>query len=215
MGKTPFQRFTDNLQYAQRMIHGGVTLEKLGRARVDLGALTSDNAPHPDDLYRASWTQCVSALDHWLHEAIIAYIVDHTGDINWKRPARLEALKLSMGEAERLYRGSTPARVVIRQFLERELKRSTYQKSSAITDGLRLALHLDGGQIWKHIGDPLQLPAHQAIAKQDGIGERRDKIAHRADLDEQGQRTPMSATDAQLTLDWIAHVGTTIAGLLR
>ncbi|MFC5180779.1 hypothetical protein [Actinomadura harenae] len=212
--KFPFKRFTDNIQYAQRMINGGLTLETLGASGVDLGTLTSDHAPHPDDLYRAAWTQATTALDHWLHEAIIDYIVAHTDDTTWERPKGLNALKMDFGHAEELS-GPRQKRIVIQEFLRKELNRSTYQRSAVISDGLRLAVHLNGGQIWASIGAPCNMSANEAISWHDAIVDRRNKIAHRADLDDQGRRTPMSAAEAQGTLDWITHVGSEVALLLH
>jgi hypothetical protein len=214
--KTPFERFEDNLEFAQRMINGGLTLEQLRASGANLGELTGPEAPHPDDLYRGAWTQAVTALDHWLHEAIIDYVVELTNNRNWSRPDRLKKLAMPFGVAEQLS-GDQPSHAVIRAFLQDELTRSTYQRSAAITDGLRLALHTTGDQIWATIGAgaPHCLSSSAAMERQNNIVDRRNRIAHRADLNEQGQRIPMSADEVQEALDWIRHVGTVAAQLLH
>ena len=63
------REFEENIDYSKKLITGGIALEKAQNIQsANYGDLT---AAHPQDLFRAAWSQSVAALDHWLHDEII------------------------------------------------------------------------------------------------------------------------------------------------
>lgn len=209
--KSPFEQFEENLQYAQGLVTGGRALEGIqaipGRNFGDL------SAAHPEDLYRAAWNQAVSALDHWLHREIIDRAVILTNDVGRQRPAPLRRLQMPFETVERMHR--EPMREVFREHLEEELGRITYQRSQRIIEGLRLVLTDTPGLIWRRIATILALEPDAVKTRQDMIVNRRNRIAHEADLDAQGNRTPMTGDDAQATVDWIHRFAEAVAQVLE
>jgi hypothetical protein len=107
-----------------------------------------------------------------------------------------------------------PMREVFREYLEDELGRITYQRSQRITEGLRLVLTDTPSQIWGRIGAILAMAPDAAKTRQDLIVNRRNRIAHEADLDAQGNRTPMTGDEAQATTEWIHRFAAAVAQVL-
>lgn len=189
------------------MITGGRALEGLRGPQANYGDLS---AAHPEDLYRAAWSQAVSALDHWLHEEVLRSAVALVASRQRPLPERLARLRLPLATVEEMAEDSKAT--VFGEFVKDEIRRDTYQRSKGITEGLRLVTTRSADDIWDHIGDGLGAGA--ARARQDKVAERRNQIAHRADLGDDGKRTPMSADEVHRTVEWIAHVAARITGLL-
>src|SRR5690606_32450406 len=142
-----FEQFTANLDYARNMVVGGQALAGLRTVSVDFGALS---AAHPEDLYRAAWSQAVSALDHWLHMEIRDHAVALVASTNRPLPDRLAKLRLPLEMVEEMAEDSKAT--VFGEFVDEEIRRDTYQRSKGITEGLRLVSELKADQIWAHIG---------------------------------------------------------------
>ena len=208
MASQHFEQFTANLDYARNMVVGGQALAGLRTVSVDFGALS---AAHPEDLYRAAWSQAVSALDHWLHMEIRDHAVALVASTNRPLPDRLAKLRLPLEMVEEMAEDSKAT--VFGEFVSEEIRRDTYQRSKGITEGLRLVSELKADQIWAHIGAGRGMNAGQARHEQDAIADRRNRIAHRADLGDDGERTPMSAADVDHAIQWIAYVAERITEL--
>ncbi|TDC96134.1 hypothetical protein [Actinomadura sp. 7K507] len=208
--ETPFQQFEENIRYAEGLVIGGRALEGIrGIPNMNFGALS---AAHPEDLYRAAWNQAVSALDHWLHREIIDRAVILTNDMGRERPAALQRLPMPFAMVERMHTESM--RDVFREYLEDELSRITYQRSQRITEGLRLILTDKPSEIWAKVGANLAMTPEAVKAYQDAIVIRRNRIAHEADLDAQGNRTPMTGDEAEVTVEWIRKLAAALAQIL-
>ncbi|GAA1999274.1 hypothetical protein GCM10009799_28070 [Nocardiopsis rhodophaea] len=205
LGQSHQEQFEKNIDYAQALIVGGRALEGLRSAAGNFGDLT---AAHPEDLYRAAWTQAVSALDHWLHLEVVEHAVAIVTDPTRPRPLKLNKLQMPFDMAERL---SGEARgEVFREFINEQIRRDTYQRSGGIKEAIRLVTTLNGDEIWRRVGTTLGVPAAQVQARQDAIVDRRNRIAHQADLGPDGRRSPMSADEADEAVAWVKALATAL-----
>ncbi|MFI7038206.1 hypothetical protein ACIBI0_16090 [Microbispora rosea] len=206
-----FEQFTTNIDYARRLIIGGRALEGLrGLSAANYGDLA---AAEPADLYRAAWSQAVAALDHWMHQALIDRVARLTNDSGNDRPDALKRLAIPFEVAERMHEEAIEN--VLREFLQEELSRTSYQKSQRITEGLRLVTKNTPSTIWNTIGGLLGMQASAVKERQDEIIRRRNRIAHNADLDHAGRRIPMSASEAEAAVDWINDLAEAISHVLK
>ncbi|WP_052358052.1 hypothetical protein [Nocardiopsis alba] len=209
MSSHPYEQFESNLSYARNMVTGGRALEGLRGLAVNYGDLA---AARPEDLYRAAWSQAVSALDHWLHQEVLEHAVALVRSPERPLPDRLAKLKMPFSTVEQMADNSVDS--VFAEFIEEEIRRDTYQRSKGIGEGLRLVAHLNAQQIWERIAEGLGTNAAAARDRQDKIVDRRNRIAHQADLDRDGQRTPMSADEVEAAVVWIESVAEQIRTLL-
>ncbi|MEU3228613.1 hypothetical protein [Nocardiopsis alba] len=209
MSSHPYEQFESNLSYARNMVTGGRALEGLRGLAVNYGDLA---AAHPEDLYRAAWSQAVSALDHWLHQEVLEHAVALVRSPERPLPDRLAKLKMPFSTVEQMADNSVDS--VFAEFIEEEIRRDTYQRSKGIGEGLRLITHLNAQQIWERIAEGLGTNAAAARDRQDKIVDRRNRIAHQADLDRDGRRTPMSADEVEAAVVWIESVAEQIRTLL-
>ena len=209
MSSHPYEQFESNLSYARNMVTGGRALEGLRGLAVNYGDLA---AAHPEDLYRAAWSQAVSALDHWLHQEVLEHAVALVRSPERPLPDRLAKLKMPFSTVEQMADNSVDS--VFAEFIEEEIRRDTYQRSKGIGEGLRLVTHLNAQQIWERIAEGLGTNAAAARDRQDKIVDRRNRIAHQADLDRDGRRTPMSADEVEAAVAWIESVAEQIRTLL-
>lgn len=209
MSSHPYEQFEGNLSYARNMVTGGRALEGLHGLGVNYGDLA---AAHPEDLYRAAWSQAVSALDHWLHQEVLEHAVALVRSEDRPLPERLSKLRMPFATVEQMVDNSVGS--VFAEFIAEEIRRDTYQRSKGISEGLRLITHLNAQQIWEHVAAGLGTDAGAARDRQDKIVNRRNQIAHQADLDSEGRRTPMSAAEVMAAVLWIEGVAKQISVLL-
>ncbi|MGW5880295.1 hypothetical protein ACWFMI_27495 [Nocardiopsis terrae] len=191
------------------MVTGGRALEGLHGPGVNYGDLA---AAHPEDLYRAAWSQAVSALDHWLHEEVLEHAVALVRSEERPLPERLAKLRMPFATVEQMTDNSVGS--VFAEFIAEEIRRDTYQRSKGVSEGLRLITHLNAQQIWERIAEGLGVTAAAARDRQDRVVDRRNRIAHQADLDSDGLRTPMSAAEVEEAVTWIEDVAKRITTLL-
>jgi restriction system protein len=206
---TPFEQFSQNIAYARNMVTGGRALEGLHGIGANYGDLA---AAHPEDLYRAAWSQAVSALDHWLHQEVLEHAVALVRSDERPLPDRLSKLRMPFATVEQMTDNSVGS--VFAEFIEEETRRDTYQRSKGISEGLRLVTHLNADQIWGCIAEGLGTTAAAARDRQDRIVNRRNRIAHQADLDKDGRRSPMPVSEVEAAVSWIEDVAKQISTIL-
>jgi hypothetical protein len=205
---TPWQQFQQNITFARGMIDGGEAIGQIKAAGlISTGTLI---AAHPEDLYRAAWSQSISALDHWLHLEIVARAVTLIRDTGSPRPKRLNNLKVSFTYVDRMRTEERGA--VFSEYLAEALHRDSYHSVEAITHGIQLLTDDSKDAIWKKVAAASQMEVDDAKNFHDkAVIARRNDIAHRADLDEAGTRHPMTATEARDTVDWIERLATVLS----
>ncbi|WP_449060487.1 hypothetical protein [Planomonospora algeriensis] len=197
---TPHDLFRANLTFARGMITGGEAIEKIKQVGlISEGTLV---AAHPEDLYRAAWSQAVSAMEHWLHLEIPKRAAILVRSVTTPRPQRLLKLKLPFAAVDGMLKKERGE--VLHDYLTEELRRDSYHSVEGITRGVQLLTDDSKDMIWGKVAQAAGMSLTEAKEFHDStIAARRNSIAHQADLDSQGQRRPMRADEAREAVDWI------------
>ncbi|MEU5979873.1 hypothetical protein [Streptomyces sp. NPDC047315] len=205
-------QFTTNIDFCRRMVHSGAALESAATSQLNLGDLSQ--VEHTD-LYRAAWVQAVSALDHWLHREIVSRAIAIINDRPTPRPDRLKNYAVSWQTVEDMQSRSIDD--VMTEHMTERLGRDSYQKPDRIAEGLGYVTQKKQGQIWKEVAQLLnsQPTVEYVKQRQTEIADRRNKIAHEADIDHlAGARRPITAPETSATIEWIANLATAIKAVL-
>ena len=210
-GSPHLAQFRENIDYARNLITGGVALQGIQNfPGADYGDLSK---AHPEDLFRAAWTQAVAALDYWLHEEIIDRAVTLANDTGQQRPPGLLRLRMPMEMVERAR--SESFHDVFREFLRDEYRRTSFLGTDDISSGFKLVTQLKPAEIWTSVGTSFGMTANDVKQRHDTvIIKRRNDIAHRADRDALGHRQSISSSDAGNAVTWIADLAEELSGLL-
>lgn len=194
------------------MVHSGGALENAATNGLHLGDLSQVEYT---DLYRAAWVQAVSALDHWLHREIVGRAITIINDRPTPRPDRLRGYPVAWETVEDMQRRSIDE--VMTEHMTERLGRDSYQKPDRIAEGLGYVTQKKQGQIWKEVAEFLdpQPTVEHVKQRQTDIANRRNKIAHEADVDPAtGSRWPITASQTTETIEWIANLAAALRSVL-
>lgn len=205
--------FEKNLEYARGLIDGGRSLENLQVARLD-----------PADLYRAAWTQAVSALDHWLHAEIYARTPAMVNRVGGDRPPMLKKVKLPFEVIDRVEHHGLALGDAFSEQIGTEIGRMSFHQIGDLVRGAQYLVCLNGDEVRSGIlaainaaeGNPKPPWNRQALEERHRrVISRRNAIAHEADLDPAtGRRRPMTALEASGAVEWIDRLGHALHSLL-
>ena len=174
---------------------------ELGQLYSALSAITTQ-ALSTDDLLRSQMVMSVSAMDHYIHEVVRQGMVAIYEGIRPPVPG-FSKFQVSLLEAK----SSVPASssnwvdVAIRQshsFL-------SFQHPDKLAEAIRL-IHPD--PIWPALEKKIGIPARDLKENLKLIVDRRNKIAHEADIDPSypGMRWPISKHDASVSTDFLVNL---------
>lgn len=155
------------------------------------------------DLLRAQIVLTVSALDHYIHELT--------------RLGMLEVLDGKRSPTDAFLRFQVPMNPVINgaigasgnTWFESEIREKhgylSFQQPDKVADAVRL---FSSCSLWSDVAIELEIPAKDIKERLKLIVERRNKIAHEADIDPSypNVRWPISSTDADQTADFISKL---------
>jgi hypothetical protein len=199
--------FTQNIEYARRLVNGG---ERLAQLRV--------GAFDVDDLYRAAWTQAVAALDHWVTREIVDRAVALAENPNAPRPDKFNGLTIPVELFEQIHHGNQPLSGTFRNHLDQVFGYMTFQNPDKIKEGFA---HVSKIDLWKKVAEILnqdrapadRLSADRVRSALKEIAARRNRIAHTADRDPHtpGKKAPITAADAHATIDWLLQTAQAIS----
>lgn len=192
------------MQKASEVFHGN--LERVRALHGLFRSLSNQVTPALDltDLLRAELVLTVSALDQFVHQLTLTGMLEIW---DGQRPltATYQRFQVPLGDAAVF---SSPA--AGRSRLEIEIRERhgylAFQQPDKIADAIR---HVSGVDLWKEVGAMIGNSPNDVRAKLRLIVERRNKIAHEADIDPSfpGQRWPISALDVEDTLGFVENVG--------
>ena len=194
-----YETFAGNLASARNMVKAGRSLDSQGVGSVDTS-----------DLYRGAWVQAVSALDYFMHQEIKRRVAAIAYGPAGERPQALAALKVTLGQAEDLRSGTmSPAELVL-EAVGHEIGRQTIQKPEAISRYLRYVTNRD---VWNGVAQFVRessqshagLNAQELKDKLNSIVQRRNVIAHRADIPDSssGVKSSLEADAADTAIELI------------
>lgn len=136
-------------------------------------------APDPSDILRAALVLSVSALDYYVHEVVrLGMLATHRG----QRPGTKAffAFPISLGGA----RQQLSADSNFEDFLDNEIRQRNSYKSFQNPDKIAEAIRLvSPKKLWEEVGKIMDRPALEIKRELNIIVERRNKIAHEADID--------------------------------
>ena len=184
----------------------------IGRAR-DLRALfmnlkaSAPGALDLTDILRAAIVSAVSALDAFIHEITRFGMLEIFQNFRPRTDA-FGRFPISMDNVLMVVAnpGST-------QWLEDEIRRQhswlTFQQPDKVADAIRVFC---GKELWKEVGIQLGIDAKSAKNRLALIVDRRNKIAHEADMDPSspGSRWPIDEALVQDAIDMLERIGDAI-----
>lgn len=182
--------------------------ENIERVRVIGGlyeALSRLTTPAVDasDLLRTQIVMAVSSLDHYIHEIARIGMLEVYGGQRPLTPAfqrfqvKMENVRLGLHDPR------------MNAWFETEIREIhgyiAFQRPDKIADAVRL---FSSCELWPSVASQLGLTAQDVKTRLQLIVERRNKIAHEADLDPSypGSRWPISRSDATDTVNFIEDV---------
>ncbi|MEV5748340.1 hypothetical protein AB0L00_11015 [Actinoallomurus sp. NPDC052308] len=205
-----FREFTQNLDYAKRLVNGGERLAQLKVGAFDV-----------DDLYRAAWVQAVAALDHWVTREIVDRAVALAENPKAERPSAFNALTVPVELFEQIHHHNQPLSATFREHLEQKFGFTSFQNPDKIKEGFS---HISRIDLWKKVAGILnqnrtpadRISANEVRSTLRNIAIRRNRIAHTADRDPQNpaKRAEISATDASFAIDYLMQIAKAISDAL-
>ncbi len=180
----------------------------LSRSRILAGiadsvAALTTTAVDLTDIHRASLVLGVSALDHFVHEFVrLGMLEVHRGN----RPATDANLcfKIPLAAAR-----AGIAHPVQNDWLDAAIREAhswqSFQRPNKIADAIRL---VSGVNLWEEVAKEIGSDANAVKVRLAAIIDRRDQIAHEADMDptNPGNRWPIDSALVNNALDYIDHL---------
>ena len=191
---SPIEQFRENIARVQSL--GGLheAFDQMTTPAVDL-----------TDLLRAQIVMVVSALDHYIHEITRVGMLE-VYDGNRPRTDAFLRFQVTMDTAMKGISNSSE-----NQWLDAEIRErhgyQAFQHPDNIADAVRL---FSSCELWPSVAGQLNLPVQDVKNRLRAIINRRNQIAHEADLNPSylgsGTRWPISPLDLTSTLDFIQNV---------
>jgi hypothetical protein len=184
----------------------------IDRAR-DLQALhatllaTTTGALDLTDILRAALVVAVSAFDHFVHEIARIGMLETYDN---RRPRTDAFGRFSVTLENVLSGAATPGSLL---WLEVEIRRQhswvSFQQADKVADAIRL---VSSKKLWEEIGTILGIDARSAKNRLNLIVDRRNKIAHEADMDPSfpGTRWPVDDVLVQDAIDTLEQIADAI-----
>ncbi len=172
----------------------------LGGLHRALSSLTT-SAVDASDLLRAQLVLGVSALDYYIHEITVLGMV---AVFEGRRPPTPSFLKYRVAMDAVLSGTSTACGWFESDIRERHSFLS-FQQPDKISDAIRLFSDV---KLWQQVSLQLAIPEQDVKARLKLIVDRRNKIAHEADIDPSfpNMRWPISKSDVDQSLAYIAQI---------
>ena len=165
------------------------------------------------DMLRAALVLAVSALDYYIHEVVRIGMLEIYGGQRPEPPA-FSGFQISLGNA----RAGINAGQNIDSWLEDEIRQrhsyKSFQQPNAIADAIRL---ICDKKLWEEVSINMGSPAKDIKQQLSRIVDRRNKIAHEADIDPSypiGDRWPIDELLVDEAVDFLEQVVESIHKIL-
>lgn len=156
------------------------------------------------DLLRSQIVMTVSALDHYIHE-VTRYGMLEIFDGKRRPTDPFLKFQVSMETLQQLTISPGSSRVLLENEIREKHGFLSFQHPDKIGDAIRLFSPLP---LWPGVASSLSISPNDVKTRLKLIVERRNKIAHEADMDPSypGTRWPITKHDVQTTIDFIEKV---------
>lgn len=187
--------------------------ENIRRAR-DLGGLAqaiervTTNAIDVSDMWRAQLVLGVSALDHFIHEITRMEMIA-TAQGNRPRTDAFLKFHLPFTAFDQALNGH-PYDMWLGEAIREKHSWVSFQHPDKIADAIRLISPI---KLWEAVGSQLGMKASEVKVRLELIVDRRNKIAHEADMDpaNPGFRWPITMQISKDSLDFIELIAEALA----
>lgn len=154
------------------------------------------------DLYRSQIVLVVSALDHFIHEYVMNGMIEA---YNGNRPATPSFLKFQLPLSSIYNLATSPNSVVVKDIIRERHSWVSFQDPDKIADAIRL---ISEKKVWEDIGLAMHTDAKEVKTRLKLIVDRRNKIAHEADMNPTypGTKWPISSIDIDESIDFIVKL---------
>lgn len=200
-----FAAFQENIDAARDLVRGGIALEQLRVAALNVG-----------DVFRGALVQSVSALDTWVGDETSRRAAALAQSAPTALPIKLRKVKITLGQAEAIVRGELSLGEVASDAVVTELKPSTntLQRPKKIADALE---YVWDGELWPAVTEWLRdhAPGFEHVstssltARLNDIIDRRNQIAHGADRVGDGKaKRPIDGAETEAMIEsiwWIVR----------
>lgn len=162
-----------------RMLHGlHASFSSQTTAAIDLS-----------DILRAEVVLAVSAMDQYVHDLVRLGMIDCWRRVRTQTDA-FRKFQITAGSAFDMLANNSQAENLFENEIRNKHGFSTFQQPDKIADAVRL---FSGVVLWDRVGSSLGITAGSAKSALALIVDRRNKIAHEADIDPTypGQRWPI------------------------
>ena len=191
---SPIEQFRENM----------ARVKSLGALHAAFGQLTTP-AVDLTDLLRAQIVMIVSALDHYIHEITRVGMLEAYDGTRSQTGAFLRFQVTLEAAMKGIFESSENA------WLDTEIRERhgylAFQHPDKIADAVR---HFSSCELWPSVAEQLNLTPDDVKNRLRAIINRRNQIAHEADLDPSypgaDNRWPISPSDITSTLDFILDV---------
>lgn len=190
------QQFRDNMLRAR----------DLGRLAAAVGKIITP-VIDVSDMWRAQVVLGVSALDHLIHEMARLGMIESSKGVRPKTDAflrfqlPLDAVSLGLaGQTHELWLGEA---------VREKHSWVSFQHPDKIADAIRLISSI---KLWEEVGKEMGLPGQDIKVRLELVVDRRNKIAHEADMDPTNPGFRWPITDAMVSdaLDFVDRVAEAI-----
>jgi hypothetical protein len=188
----------------------------LGRVRAVGGlydAISAQATPALDlsDLLRSQMVLIVSALDHFVHEAVRSGMGEVYGGTRAATPA-YNRFAISLASVVQAAAGA-PASTWLDSEIRARHGWQSFQKSEKVAEAIAL---ISTKKLWDEVANAMGDTSKNVRARLDLVVDRRNKIAHEADMDPSfpGQRWPISKADVVDSVDFVERVVNAMVAIL-
>lgn len=183
-----YLQFTCNIQSIRDLTNTITNINKLTTGAVDLS-----------DLLRSQIVLTVSALDHFIHVYVRKGML---AIYNNQRPLTIQFENFNLPISLILHSSGRPTNISIDDIIREKHSWQSFQDPDKIADAIRLISSIE---LWKELGIKFQQKPQTIKRNLKLIVDRRNKIAHEADMDPSypGQKFGISTSDVNYTIDFI------------
>ena len=189
-------------QFRENMLRA----RELGKLAEAVGKIIT-SAIDLSDMWRAQIVLGVSALDHLIHEMARLGMIESAKGTRPKTDAFLR-FQLPLNAVDLGLNGQ-PHEAWLGEAVREKNSWLSFQHPDKIAEAIR---HISTIKLWEEVGTELGLPAHDIKVRLELVVDRRNKIAHEADMDptNPGFRWPIDDVIARDALDFVDQVAEAI-----
>lgn len=189
-------QFKENLKRARELGALAVAVQSLTTSAIDIS-----------DLWRAQIVLVVSALDHFIHDLARLGMIESAKGTRPKTDAYLR-FDIPLAATESALSGSLHE-IWVGETVREKHSWQSFQDPDKLADAIRL---MSSVKLWEAVGAELGALPRDIKTRLKLIVDRRNKIAHEADLDptSPGFRWPITGPMVNDTVDFIEQLGDAI-----